>query len=81
MNVELKIIAKNDSTALPRVLRIVDRQGVSLKKLVLQPNEDVLEIDLIVGCPQGPFRLVKLLKKQILVFDVQAFQDNVCMAV
>lgn len=83
MNVELKIMTRNESTALPRVLRIISRQGCALKKLVLQPVEEerVLEISVLIDCHEVPVRLVKLLQKQILVIDVKMNEDSIAMAV
>ena len=83
MNVELKILAKNDNTALPRVLRLVSRQGYCVKKLVMQPMDDdaTLELFLLLDTNEMPMRLVKLLQKQIVVFDVQAQRDNIPVAV
>jgi acetolactate synthase regulatory subunit len=72
MHVELKILARNDATALPRVLRLVARQGCRLKRLTLQPDdaERLLELFLVLECPEAPLRLVKLLQKQIVVAEV-----------
>ena len=83
MTVELKIMTRNENTALPRVLRIISRQGCVLKKLVLQPIEEekVLELSVLIDCTEVPLRLVKLLQKQILVLDVKMDQDNIAMAV
>lgn len=83
MNVELKILAKNDNTALPRILRIVSRQGYCVRKLVMQPMEcnSTLELFLLLDTNEMPLRLIKLLQKQIVIFEVQAQRDNIPVAV
>jgi acetolactate synthase regulatory subunit len=82
MTFELKIMARNESTALPRVLRIVSRQGYALKRLTLQPTADeaALEIFLLLDCQEPPLRLVKLLQKQILVTEVKLLKEEVALA-
>ncbi|MDR2006487.1 MAG: hypothetical protein LBP78_04505 [Acidaminococcales bacterium] len=82
MTVELKIITRNESTALPRVLRIVARQGCALKRLTLQPAADdtALELSLLLDCQEAPLQLVKLLQKQILITDVRLLKEEVPLA-
>lgn len=83
MNVELKILTRNDNTALPRILRIVTRQGYCVKKLVMQPlaDDSKLELLLLLDTGETPLRLIKLLQKQIVVFDIRAERDNIPLAV
>ena len=83
MRVELKILARNDATALPRILRLVDRQGCLLKKLTLQPDEaeSLQELFLVLDCPESPLRLVKLLQKQLVVLEVRLLNDETPRAV
>ena len=82
MTFEFKITARNEATALPRVLRIVARQGCALKKLTLQPaaDEAVLEIFLLLDCQETPLRLVKLLQKQILIMYVKLLKEEIPLA-
>ena len=83
MNVEIKISTRNEITALPRVLRIILRQGFALRRLVMQPidDESKLEFFVSVECAEPPVRLVKLLQKQILVLSVEVRQENIAMNV
>ncbi|MDR3348175.1 MAG: hypothetical protein LBO03_00980 [Acidaminococcales bacterium] len=83
MTVELRITTRNESTALPRVLRITARQSCALKKLTLQPVADdtALELFLLLDCQESPLRLIKLLQKQILVMDVSLLKEEVSLAV
>ena len=83
MNVRLKIVTRNDNTALPRILRIVTRQGHCVKKLVMQPLADEAKLELMLSLEtvEMPLRLVKLLQKQIVVFDISAESDDIPLAV
>ncbi len=69
----LKITMRNEATALPRILRLINRQGLSVRKLVMQPSEDVRSLELLVvlDCAEVSQQLVKLLQKQISVLVVQ----------
>ena len=83
MRVELKVLTRNESTALPRILRLVARQSCLLKKLILQPHEEegIIEILLLLDCPESPMRLIKLLQKQISVTEVQLLKEEISQAI
>ncbi len=79
----LKVVMRNEDTALPRILRVINRQGFALRKLAMQPCEDerYLEIQMALDCPEIPLRLVRLLQKQVPVFAVQVQPPSIQMAV
>jgi len=71
-NVVLKVVMRNEETALPRILRIINRQGLCLNKLVMQLIDDnkMLELYISLECIDEPLQLLKLVKKQVPVFAV-----------
>ena len=70
----LSIKVKNQQTALPRVLRIISRQGLKVENLVmsLSMDEKYLDISAMLDCLNVPEQLVRLLEKQIEVESVDS---------
>lgn len=70
----LSIKVKNQQTALPRVLRIISRQGLKVENLVmsLSMDEKHLDISAKLDCLNVPEQLVRLLEKQIEVESVDS---------
>ena len=68
----LKILTRCDSTTVPRILYIVTRQGYKLKKLIVEPDEKGtnLNVFITINSEEIPYRLVRLIQKQVSVFDV-----------
>ncbi len=68
----LKIVMRNEATALPRILRVVTRQGLELRKLSMQPvgGGSSLEVLLALNSLDVPLQLVRLLQKQVCVASV-----------
>ena len=64
---------RNEATALPRVLRVVDRQGATMESLVVRTvdNGRLLDIELYLSLPGGASQLCKLLAKQVAVVAVE----------
>ena len=64
---------KNEATALPRILRVVARQGASMESLVvrLADNGRLLDIELYLSAPGGAGQLCKMLAKQVSVLLVE----------
>lgn len=69
MNDTLNICVKNQETSLPRVLRVINRQGYSVQKLTMTMSRERTYMDLIIelDCLDIPEQLVKLLEKQVEV--------------
>lgn len=65
----LNIRIKNQETSLPRVLRVINRQGHSVQKLIMTMSRERTHMDLIIelDCLDVPEQLVKLLEKQVEV--------------
>lgn len=76
-NVVLRVVMRNEETALLRILRIINRQGFCLNKLKMQLIDDnkALELYISLECVEEPLQLVKLVKKQVPVVDVK-LQDG-----
>lgn len=70
----LSIKVKNQQTSLPRVLRIISRQGLKVENLVmsLSMDEKYLDINAKLDCINIPEQLVRLLEKQIEVESVDS---------
>lgn len=64
---------RNEVTVLPRILRVVARQGASMESLVvrLADNGHLLDIELYLSAPGGTGQLCKMLAKQVSVLLVE----------
>ncbi len=69
MNDTLNIRVKNLQTSVPRVLRVIHRQGHKLRKMKLEVSMDPVFMDMVVelDCKEIPEQLIKLLQKQVEV--------------
>lgn len=79
----LKVVMKNEDTALPRVLRVINRQNLRLNKLFMQVSDDNKALDLYLSleCIKEPLQLLKLLKKQVAVLDVMLHDESAGLTV
>ncbi len=73
MQEKMFLKVRNEATALPRVLRVVARQGATMESLVVRTVDDgrALDIELYVSLPNGAGQLCKLLAKQVSVLSVE----------
>ena len=70
----LSIKVKNQQTSLPRVLRVISRQGLKVENLVMSLSMDgkYLDISARLDCINIPEQLLRLLEKQIEVESVDS---------
>lgn len=69
MNDTLNIRVRNLQTSVPRVLRVIHRQGHKMRKMYLEVAMDPTFMDLRIEleCKEIPEQLIKLLQKQVEV--------------
>lgn len=73
MQEKVLLKVRNEATALPRVLRIITRQGAVMESLVVRTTEKgrLLDIELSLSIPGSADQLCKLLAKQVSVLAVE----------
>ncbi len=73
MQEKVLLKVRNEATALPRVLRIITRQGAVMESLVVRTAEKgrLLDIELYLSLPGSADQLCKLLAKQVSVLAVE----------
>lgn len=73
MQEKVLLKVRNEATALPRVLRIIARQGAVMESLVVRTAEkgQLLDIELYLSLPGSADQLCKLLDKQVSVLAVE----------
>ena len=73
MQEKVLLKVRNEATALPRVLRIITRQGAVMESLVVRTTEKgrLLDIELSLSIPGSADQLCKLLAKQVSVLSVE----------
>ena len=73
MQEKVLLKVRNEATVLPRVLRIMDRQGAAMESLVVRTAEKgrLLDIELYLSLPGSADQLCKLLAKQVSVLAVE----------
>ena len=64
MSGKLFLKAKNEETLLPRVLRVLSKQGVDVQELNMKVQSDGMELEIVVA------QMAKLLAKQVAVVSV-----------
>lgn len=69
MSDTLNIRVKNLQTSVPRVLRVIHRQGHNVQKMNMAVSMDPAFMDMVIelDCNDVPEQLVKLLQKQVEV--------------
>ena len=70
----LNIQVRNCQTSLPRILRIIHRQGFAVEHLVMTLSMDskYMFVNAKLNCTDVPELLVKLLEKQTEVVSVES---------
>lgn len=83
MQEKVLLKVRNEATALPRVLRIVARQGAMMESLVVRTldNGRFLDIELYLSLPGNGEQLCKLLTKQVSVLTVERSMSSVMTSV
>jgi len=70
MFAKVRVTCKNDETLLPRLLRVLAKQGVHIRSLHLDAEDDVLKIEVQFVEPAAA-QVAKFLAKQMFVSSVE----------
>ena len=65
------VTGKNDETLLPRVLRVLSKQGAQVRSLRMDAEADELKLEIQLA-DMAAAQVAKLLQKQVAVMSVQA---------
>ncbi len=65
------VTGKNDETLLPRVLRVLSKQGAQVRSLRMDTEADKLKLEIQLA-EVAAAQVAKLLQKQVAVMSVQA---------
>ena len=65
------VTGKNDETLLPRVLRVLSKQGAQVRSLHMDTEADELKLEIQLA-DMAAAQVAKLLQKQVAVMSVQA---------
>lgn len=63
------VTGQNDETLLPRVLRVLSKQGVSVRSLKMDVLEDSMQVEIQL-MDVAALQVAKLLEKQVAVVSV-----------
>ena len=79
MSGKLFLKAKNEETLLPRVLRVLSKQGVDVQELNMKVQSDGMELEIVLNTESDVAQMAKLLAKQVAVVSVntQSSSSNV----
>ena len=67
---KLFLKAKNEETLLPRVLRVLSKQGVDVQELNMKVQADGMELEIVLNTESDVAQMAKLLAKQVAVVSV-----------
>lgn len=70
MSGKLFLKAKNEETLLPRVLRVLSKQGVDVQELNMKVQADGMELEIVLNTESDVAQMAKLLTKQVAVVSV-----------
>ena len=73
MFAKVRVTGKNEETFLPRVLRVVGRQGVHIRSLHLDAEADVVRLEVLL-VEAAAAQVAKLLAKQMFVSSVETVE-------
>lgn len=73
MFAKVRVVSKNDETLLPRVLRVLSKQGVHIRSLHLDAEDDVLKLEILLA-EAAAAQVAKLLAKQMFVSSVETVE-------
>ena len=72
MFAKVRVTGKNEETFLPRVLRVLAKQGVHIRSLHLDAEADVVKLEVLVEAAAA--QVAKLLAKQMFVSSVETVE-------
>ena len=70
MFVKVRVTAKNEETLLPRVLRVLAKQGLNIRSLQLEAEDDVLKLEILLA-EEAAAQVANLLANQMVVSSVE----------
>ena len=70
MFAKVRVTAKNEETLLPRVLRVLAKQGLQIRSLHLDAEGDILKLEILLA-EAASAQVAKLLAKQMFVSSVE----------
>lgn len=70
MFAKVRVTGRNDETLLPRVLRVIAKQGLHVRSLHLDAEDDVLKLEILL-VETAAAQVAKLLAKQMFVSSVE----------
>lgn len=70
MFAKVRVTGRNDETLLPRVLRVLAKQGLHVRSLHLDAEDDVLKLEILL-VETAAAQVAKLLAKQMFVSSVE----------
>lgn len=70
MFAKVHVTGKNEETLLPRLLRVLAKQGLQVRSLHLDAEDDVLKVEILLAEPAAA-QVAKLLAKQLFVSSVE----------
>lgn len=69
MFAKLYVTGKNDETLLPRILRVLSKQGASVRSLRMDAEDDSLKLEIQLS-DAAAAQVARLLSKQVSVLSV-----------
>lgn len=63
------VTGQNDETLLPRILRVLSKQGAQVKSLHMDAQADTMQLEITLA-DMAAAQVVKLLQKQVAVVSV-----------
>ena len=73
MFAKVRVTGKNEETFLPRVLRVLAKQGVYIRSLHLDAEADVVKLEVLL-VEAAAAQVAKLLAKQMFVSSVETVE-------
>ncbi|MBO5167733.1 MAG: hypothetical protein J6B49_01365 [Phascolarctobacterium sp.] len=73
MFAKVRVTGKNEETFLPRVLRVLAKQGVHIRSLHLDAEADVVKLEVLL-VEAAAAQVAKLLAKQMFVSSVETVE-------
>ncbi|MBQ2975188.1 MAG: hypothetical protein IJE20_01975 [Phascolarctobacterium sp.] len=73
MFAKVRVTGKNEETFLPRVLRVLAKQGVHIHSLHLDAEADVVKLEVLL-VEAAAAQVAKLLAKQMFVSSVETVE-------
>lgn len=70
MFAKVLVTGRNDETLLPRILRVLSKQGLHIRSMRMDAEDDVLKLEILL-VETAAAQVAKLLAKQVFVSSVE----------